>query len=152
MSWWVINIVIFVQVYIIYLVMVNTANMRAVMSNIGEWIYPWPSEADDIKFKLKELLDVIGFHLFKIADNIKYVVVCIALTVIANMDNNPIVYIPFWAGIGFALEHLLFYVKIETMGELLNIATNEAEQSFFELISEQLDHPQGEGKDENICG
>lgn len=147
MAWWVINLVIAVQVFIIYTIMVNTAHMHAVISNNRAWVLPWPNEAADITSKFRKIMDDVSGHLFKIARNSRFVVVCIILTIVANLAENPIVHVPFWAGIGFALEHLAFYTKLNNMGELLNQASNEAEQSFCDLIAERVDHPLGEIKE-----
>ncbi len=152
MSWWIITIVISIQGLIIFLVTANTALAREVINNNREWVLPWPSVADPIKSKFLNILDNALVRLMKIANHSQYVIVCIILTLLASIDNNPIVYVPFWAGIGFAIGHLMFYFEILSMGKYLDSATEEAEQSFCDLIAEHIDDPQGEIKNENICG
>ena len=144
LPWWIVNTVIVIQVLIVYLIMWNCVRMAHVIRSNREWYLPWPSEADSIKTKFKAVLDDTAIHMAKIANHSKFVVVLIALTVIANITNSPMVYIPFWAGIGFAIEHFLFYFKIAVLGDRLNQASEEAEQTFCDLIEERVGHGPGE--------
>jgi hypothetical protein len=74
------------------------------------------------------LLKLFRIDLFKMIRNTKFIVVCATLVVVANLFDNPILYVPLYAGIGFTIGSAIDIYRIHLMGHIINHETDAAEK------------------------
>lgn len=133
MSWWIVNTVLSVQVIIMYFMFVNVRAALRIIASLREWIVPLPAEMADTQQRISQKLFVAQTAILDLVKQAKFVTIPMLLVVVANVFNHPIVYVPFWAGIGFTLEIVYRMFVIIQMGEDINNETQDAEEEFGNL-------------------
>ena len=127
MSWLLLNTVLAVQVLIVWIVGVNIQRMARTTSKVREWAAPFPEAVADIREEIIFLTRDIDIALVPMARHFPYIFIPASLAVGTNIIGDNIVWVPFWASIGFTVGSLYHLFQIALMGSFLNEQTVEAE-------------------------
>ena len=131
MSWLLLNIVIAVQILVVYLLSVNVNHMLNVLREVREWMLPFGEDLTDIREEMTRFVDDVQGRVLPMLKNIRYIAVPATLAVFANMAGHEIVWVPFWAGVGFTLESVYQMYMLNAYGEALNINIAHAEDTIY---------------------
>lgn len=155
MSWALLNTILALEVFVVYLVSVNVNNMLRATSEIRQWVMPLDDEHTDIREEMTKLCNGYSEKVLAMLRNFRFIVVPATLAVFANMYGSPVAWIPFWASIGFTLESVLNLYQINIMGNVLGYNINSAQaeladRAYFaevEKLADEMpdhDHPDEE--------
>ena len=154
MSWILLNAVLAFQVLIVYLVSTDIQRMVVTTRKVREWVMPLPAELLDIREEMTRITKNIDADLSPMYRHFHYIFVTVALSIFTNMLGNDIVWVPFWASIGFTLGSLYHFFVIQSMGIYLNEQTLAAEdeihnRAWFEDVMEKIQDVAEQNKEEN---
>lgn len=136
MSWLLLNIVLAVQIIVVYLLSVNVNNMLNAIREIREWMLPFGEDLTDIREEMTRFVNDVQDRVLPMLKNIRYIAVPATLAVFANLAGHEIVWVPFWAGVGFTLESIYQIYMINAYGEAMNINLAHAEDTIYERALE----------------
>lgn len=140
MSWTLLSIILGLEIAVVYLVSINVNSLLQATSAIRQWVLPLNDEHDDIREEMTRLCNVYSDNALAMLRNFRFIVVSASLAVFANIYGDPIVWMPFWASVGFAVGSALHLIQIDAMAQVLEYNTVSAQdeladRAFFNEVA-----------------
>lgn len=134
MSWLILNIILGIEIFVIYLVGINVRNMLHTIHGVHNWMLPFGDNLVDIREEMTHFLDDVRGEVLPMMTNFRYIMVTAFLAVFANMANDPIVWVPLLASVWFTLESIFDLYQINWFGEALNTNLEHAEETVMKRV------------------